>query len=106
MKSVKVKELKDDAVVNISVNKTYYVMVKAILFHLFTIAQKENDTKELLENITKKSYNELQSDIERSFYTLTLLLAEIENQAVKNNLFEEKEVTEETIKIPDEETKD
>ena len=109
MKTVKVKELKDDAVVTITVNKAYYGMVKAVLFTLFDTLQKQNNTEDILKNITKKPFTELSSDLERSFYTVTLLLAEIENQAIKNDLFEEKELTEENIQNDlnsSEETKD
>ncbi len=34
------------------------------------------------------------NDFERSFYTTTLLLAEIERQAQQNNLYDEKEILE------------
>lgn len=97
MKTATVKELKDDAIVTIQVNKAYYAMTKSVLFTLFTYLQKEQNTEEILKNITSKSFNELSTDLEKSFYTITLLLAEIENQAVKNNLFEEKEINEETL---------
>jgi hypothetical protein len=35
MEKVKVKELKDDASLNIPVNKSYYLMVKAALFSIY-----------------------------------------------------------------------
>jgi|688.fasta_scaffold2211090_1 hypothetical protein len=88
---IKVKELKDDAIVAISVNKTYYLMVKQTLFTLFTALQKEGVTEDTIKNIANKPYQDL-GEIERSFYTTTLLLAEIERQAVANELFIEKEV--------------
>ena len=36
MKSIKTRELKDDAILDIKVNKTFYLMTKAALFHSFT----------------------------------------------------------------------
>ena len=42
----------------------------------------------------ESKYEDL-SELERSFYTVTLLLAEIETQAKNNNLYDEKEILEE-----------
>lgn len=90
MSTVSVKEMKDDAVMNVPVNKTYYLMVKAVLFHLFTILQAKGLSEDALQNILKKPYGELTEE-ERSFYTVTLLLAEIEKQAKDNNMYDDKE---------------
>ena len=87
MKNANVKELKDDAIIDIKVNKTYYLMVKSVLFNLFTVIQKEEPGKDFVETITKKPYNELTSDLQRSFHTITLLLAEIERKALEENMF-------------------
>jgi hypothetical protein len=91
MSTIKVKEIKDDAIVNVPVNKNYYVMVKAVLYDLFMIMQEKGTPAENLENILKRPYAEL-STHERSFYTVTLLLAEIEKQANENGLVDEKEI--------------
>jgi|TARA_R110000868_G_scaffold36248_2_gene128762 hypothetical protein len=91
MSTIKIKEIKDDAIVQIPVNKNYYVMVKAVLYDLFTIFQEKGITAETLQNILKKQYNEL-SPNERSFYTITLLLAEIEKQATEQGVIDEKEI--------------
>jgi hypothetical protein len=99
MKTAKVKELKDDAIVHVEVNKNYYLMVKAVLFQLFKELQKEGKTNDITD-ITKKPYEEL-SDAQRSFYTITLLLGEIERQATLNNLYDEKEFTEDDVKLDD-----
>jgi hypothetical protein len=90
MEKVKVKEIKNDAIINIPVNKSYYLMVKAALFDLFTYLQEKGISEESLKNITSKPYPEL-SEQERTFYTITLLLAEIERQATLNDLYDEKE---------------
>lgn len=90
MSTVKVKEMKNDAIINISVNKAYYLMVKATLFDLFSTLQEKGISEEALKNILNKPYVDLTQQ-EKSFYTITLLLAEIEKQTTDNNLFDEKE---------------
>jgi hypothetical protein len=90
---VKVKELKDDAIVDVKVNKNYYLMTKALSFTLVNIMREKNPDDEYLKKAATSPYEEL-DDLQRSFYTIALLLAEIERQAVSNNMFEEKEVLE------------
>ena len=90
--ALKVKEMKDDALVEIKVNKSYYQMAKALSFYLFNQIQAE-DKAAYLKEMLSKEYTEM-DDLQRSFYTLTLLLAEIEQQAKAKDLFEEKEVLE------------
>ena len=53
-----IKEIKDDAVINIQVNKSYYLMVKALSLQLFanvTVEDKDAYLKELLT----KEYKDL-----------------------------------------------
>jgi hypothetical protein len=88
--AIKVKEMKDDALVEVKVNKSYYQMVKAMSFYLFNQIQADDKSAYLKEMLTKE-YTDM-DDLQRSFYTLTLLLAEIEQQVKEQNLFEEKEV--------------
>jgi len=86
----KIKEIKDDALINIQVNKSYYLMVKALSLQLFanvTVEDKDAYLKELLT----KEYKDL-DEHQRSLFTIILLLAEIETQATKQDLYEEKEV--------------
>jgi hypothetical protein len=87
---VKVKELKDDAIVDIKVNKSYYLMTKSVLFHLFKTIDSPDKEQYIKETMTKE-YKDL-DEAQRSFYTIGLLLAEIEKEAKNNNLFEEKEI--------------
>ena len=90
--ALKVKELKDDALVSIEVNKSYYFMAKQTLFYLFeTIDIPQAERENTLKNLMTKDYSSM-SKWERSFYTITLLIAEIEKQAKENNLYEEKEI--------------
>ncbi len=92
---VKVKDLKEDALVDIKINKAFYLMSKNVSFYLFQQLPKEEEEREkALKKIMEGKYEDL-NDLERSFYTVTLLLAEIETQAKNNNLYDEKEILEE-----------
>jgi len=95
--SVKLKELKDDALINVQVNKSYYFMIKLELFNAVEHLVNESPEKAKdIENIITKKYEEL-STAERTIYTLSLLVAEIERVATEKNLFQEidpKDITE------------
>jgi hypothetical protein len=95
--SVKLKELKDDALIDVKVNKSYYFMVKLELFNAVEriISENPEEAKDL-ENIITKKYDEL-SVLQRTIYTLSLLVAEIERVATEKDLFVEvdpKDITE------------
>jgi hypothetical protein len=91
MSTIKVKHIKDDAIINVQVNNHYYAMVKALIYNLFFILKEKGVTDDSLQNILNKKYEEL-SALEQSFYTVTLLLGEIERQASLNDMIEEKEI--------------
>ncbi len=88
--ALKVKELKDDSIIEVKVNKSYYLMVKAVSFYLFNQIKEENK-EEYLKQIVNNKYEDM-DDLQKSFYTITLLLAEIEKVAVDKKLFDEKEI--------------
>lgn len=88
---VKVKELKDDAIIDIKVNKAFYLMNKNLLYMLFLQLQESENSEQLIKEIAEKPYAEL-NELQKGFHTITLLLAEIERQATENNLYEEKEI--------------
>ena len=88
--AIKVKEINPDAVLDIQVNKNYYLMVKALSYYLFTQI-KEDNKEEYLKQIMTGKYEDM-DDLQRSFLTVTLLLAEIEKSATDKKLFTEKEV--------------
>jgi hypothetical protein len=90
---IKVKELKDDVVINIQVNKSFYLMTKAASFAVLQNMNIPEKGDAYFKDIMNKQYNDLDEQ-QRAFYTLALLLAEIETQATKNNLFTEKEIPE------------
>jgi hypothetical protein len=91
--AVTVKELKDDAIVEIKVNKSFYLMTKALSYFLFQTIKDDTEREESLKKIMTGKYEDM-NDFERSFYTVTLLLAEIEKQAQDNKLYDEKEILE------------
>lgn len=91
--AVKVKELKDDAVFDIKVNKSFYLMAKEVAMYLFSSEKDPQVLEESLKNMTTKQYGEL-NIYERSFYTVTLLIAEIERVAKEKSLYDEKEILE------------
>jgi hypothetical protein len=90
---IKVKEMKDDAIVNIPVSKGYYIMVKNLAFHLVNKLIKDNKSEDYISAIGTKDYAELDDD-QRSVRTVTLLVAEIEAQTKIQNQFSENEVLE------------
>lgn len=90
--AIKVKELKDDAIIKIELNKSFYLMTKALSYYLFTLFP-EAEREEQLTKTMQGSYVDL-DDLQRGFYTIALLLAEIEKQAKDNNLYDEKEILE------------
>lgn len=91
--AVKVKELKDDILVDVKVNKNYYLMMKATLFHLFQSIKEDKEREESLKKIMSGKYEEM-NDWERAFFTITLFLTEVEKEATANNLYIEKEILE------------
>jgi len=91
--AIKVKELKDDAIVSIQVNKNYYLMMKSVLFYLF-IQREDTAEKEAAINKVMTGKFEDMDEWERAFHTVTLFLAEVEKQATNNNLYDEKEILE------------
>tara|TARA_R110000868_G_scaffold29412_1_gene109299 strand:- start:559 stop:855 length:297 start_codon:yes stop_codon:yes gene_type:complete len=85
-----IKEIKDDALINIQVNKSFYLMIKALSFYLFKNIEAE-DKDAYLKELIEKSYKDLNED-QKSLYPIILLLAEIETQAKNNDQFIEKEL--------------
>jgi hypothetical protein len=90
---IKAKELKDDAILEIKVNKSYYLMAKAASFHILQSMNINEKGNEYFSKIMNEKYEDLDND-QRTFYTLVLLLAEIEKQAQANEQFIEKEILE------------
>ena len=90
---IKAKELKDDAILEVKVNKSYYLMAKAASFTILQQMNVPEKGEEYFKSIMTQKYEEL-DDLQRAFYTILLLLAEIERKATDENLYTEKEILE------------
>tara|TARA_R110000868_G_scaffold249189_1_gene505738 strand:+ start:245 stop:559 length:315 start_codon:yes stop_codon:yes gene_type:complete len=90
---VNVKEIKENALMDIKVNKNFYLMVKDSLYTVFKIISSNPEGPDKLESIITKPFQDL-TDLERAFYTLTLLVSEIEKNMKEQNLFTEKVIPE------------
>ena len=91
--AIKAKELKDDALINIQVNKSYYLMAKATSFTILQSLNIQEKGEEYFKDILSKKYQDLDEN-QKAFYTIILLLAEIERKAKLDNLYDEKEILE------------
>lgn len=85
----KVKQIKDDVIINIKVNKTFYMMAKSL--SIFLVQNMNIEDPDVLKGIMDKDFDKL-NETEKCFYTVALLLAEIEFQANEQGHLEEKEV--------------
>ena len=97
-KKIQAKEIKDDAILDIKVNKTFYLMSKSSLFVVFSelYSDKTVKSEDFVKSIISKKYEDM-SEKERLFYTLTLLVGEIEKQALDKKFCLEKEVSTEDV---------
>lgn len=91
--AVKVKQLKEDAVIDVKVNKSYYFMVKEALHFLFNSIPDEKQRAQAFMKLPEMEYAKMQP-VQRAFFTLSLMIAEIERVAQEEKLFEESEVLE------------
>ena len=88
---IKVKELNDDALLDIKVNKSFYLMAKAASVTLLQQMNAQDKGQDYITNLTNTKYEDM-NDMERAFYTIILIIAEIERQATQNKLYTEKEI--------------
>jgi len=89
-------EIADNAIINIKLNKSFYFMLKNLGFTLYKLMSQEesqifNELMQKKDNKLLPDYNTL-SQSQQNFYTVMLLLAEIEKEAISNNLTQSKEV--------------
>jgi hypothetical protein len=70
-------------------------MLKNTLFYLFNQiqAQGKEEADKSVETVQAADYSKM-SQVEQSFYTVTLMISEIERISVEQNLFDEKEILE------------
>jgi len=90
---IKVQELKDDAIVSIKVNKSYYFMVKNLAYALTQKLIDESNDPQHIKDCFEKQYHELNEN-QRNFHTIALMIAEIELQAKNQDLIMDKEILE------------
>jgi hypothetical protein len=88
---IKVKELNDDALLDIKVNKSFYLMAKAASVTILQKMNVQDKGQDYINSLTSKKYEDM-DDMERAFYTVILIIAEIERQATENKLYVEKEI--------------
>jgi hypothetical protein len=88
-----IKELKEDALVEIKVNKSFYYMLKNTLYHQFVSikGEKLEDKEAYIKDIMSKPYSELTEE-QRAFFTVTLIILEVERAAQEQNMYEDKEI--------------
>jgi hypothetical protein len=87
--SVKIKELKKDALINVQVNKSFYFMIKLELINAIErVLKDEPESGKDIENIITKKYEDM-TPLLRNVFTLAILVAEIERVATVENLFDE-----------------
>lgn len=91
--AVKVKEFKDDASIDLKVNKSIYYLLKSSLFYLFKQRTELDKPDEFIKKIMAAKYEDM-TEYEQAFFGLTLVLTEIERIATEQNLYEEKEILE------------
>jgi hypothetical protein len=98
MESIKVQEIKDGAIIDIKVNKTFYMMCKASLYTLFkeNYDIKNGNPETFIKNIVSQPYDKL-NEKQRLFHTFTLLIGEIETQAKAQGLLLDKDNLEDTV---------
>ena len=89
-------EIADNAIIEIKVNKNFYFMLKNLGYTLYKLMSQEesqifNELMQKKDNNLLPDYNTL-SEAQQNFYTIMLLLAEIETQAKANNFIKETEV--------------
>mgnify|MGYP003649065362 CR=1 FL=1 len=98
--SVKVKELKDDAIIEVKVNKNFYLMLKAAMFYIFKQETDDAKKEELIKKVISKDPNPEYTEQESAFKTMMLILAEIERVAIRDDQMMEREIPTPTDTTP------
>jgi hypothetical protein len=93
MSTIKVREIKNDAVIDIKLNKNFYLMLKATMLYIFKQEKDQEKYEALIKKVmSAEAENEPHTEHEAAFKTMLLLLAEIERQAGEKELFDIKEI--------------
>ena len=90
---VKVREIKNDALISITLNKNFYLMLKGVMLYIFKQEPDHEKYDALIKKAISSEYdNEPHTEHESAFKTMMLLLAEIERIAGEKELFDIKEI--------------
>ena len=92
--AIKVKKLKDDAVVKIEISKNFYDLIKASMFYIFTLEKNEARKEEIIRKAITQEIDTPLTEYELTFKTLIHIIAEIERVAAIDGQFVEEEVLE------------
>jgi hypothetical protein len=98
--SVKVKELIDDAIIEVKINKNFYLMLKAAMFYIFKQETDDAMKEKLIKKVISTDPNPEYTEQESAFKTLMLILAEIERVAIKEDKMMEREIPTPTDTTP------
>lgn len=92
--AIKIKKLKDDAIVKIEISKNFYDLIKASLFYIFTLEKDELKKEEILKKAINQEIHTPLNEYELTFKTLIHIIAEIERVATIEGMFTEEEILE------------
>lgn len=91
--AVKIKEFKDDAIIDLKVNKNIYYLLKGSLFYLFKQRTDVAKQEEFLKKMMSTKYEDM-DEYEQAFFGIALVLTEVERIASEENFYQEKEILE------------
>ena len=81
----KVREIKDDAIIEIKLNKNFYSMLKGVMLYILKIDADEAKIKDMVDKIINRDTDDKpHTEQEAAFKTMFLLIAEIENRAMEH----------------------
>lgn len=92
--AIKVKKLKDDAVVKIEISKNFYDLLKASMFYVFKLEPDEAKKEEIIRKAITQEVHTPLTEYELTFKTLIHVIAEIERVAAIDGLFVEETILE------------
>lgn len=90
---VKIREIKDDALITITLNKNFYLMLKSVMLYIFKQEPDQEKYEGLIKKVMSSEHeNEPHTEHESAFKTMLILLAEIERMAGEQDSFNTREI--------------
>tara|TARA_R110000868_G_scaffold293977_1_gene554468 strand:- start:457 stop:777 length:321 start_codon:yes stop_codon:yes gene_type:complete len=90
---IKIREIKDDALITITLNKNFYLMLKSVMLYIFKQEPDQEKYEGLIKKVMSSEHeNELHTEHEAAFKTMLILLAEIERMAGEQDSFNIREI--------------